>query len=127
MLEKPPPDAAMHQASSQQELPQQQSADAPTIQPDPVQQQAGMVPQMRQPQTMGQEGPQGLHVVPIQPGQLLGSSVLAPPLQPRIAKPYSAAPGLKVSQLCILESMDVLTKYHQYKAHVCHLMYASSI
>ena len=98
MPEKPSPDSAMHQASAQQELPQQQPADVPTVHVDPVQQQAGIVPQVRQPQTTVQEQPQGLRAVPIQPGQQLGSSVLAPSLQPRIATPYGAAPGLKVSQ-----------------------------
>ena len=98
MPEMPSPDSAMLQASLQQELPQQQPADVPTVHPDPVQQQAGVVPQMRQPQTTSQEQPPGLHAVPIQPRQPLGSPVLAPSLQPRIATPYSAAPGLKVSQ-----------------------------
>ena len=98
MPEKPSTDAAMHQASAQQELPQQQPADLPTVHPDPVQQQAGVVPQMRQPQTTSQEQPPGLRAVPIQPGQPLGSSVLAPSLQPHTATPYSAAPGVKVSQ-----------------------------
>ena len=125
MPEKPLQGAAMHQASGQQELPQQQPADVPTVHPDPVQQQAGVVPQMRQPQTTSQERPQGLHAVPIQPGQPLGSSVLAPSLQPRIATPYSAAPGLKVSQRCIPGCMDVLTSYQQNKAYMCHLIYAS--
>ena len=98
MPEKPLPDVVMHQASAQQKLPQQQPADVPTLHPDPVQHQAGVVPQMQQPQTTSQEQPQGLRAVAIQPVQPLGSTGLAPSLQPRIATPHSAAPGLKVSQ-----------------------------
>ena len=124
---KPSPGTAMHQASAHQVLPQHQPADDSTVLPDPVQQQAGVVPQMRQPQTSSQERPQHLRTVPIQPGQPLGSPVLAPSLQPRIATPYNALSGLKVSRPCIPESMDVLTGYQQHKAHMCHLIYASGI
>ena len=128
MPEKPLSGAAMHQAPAQQVPPQQQPADNSTVIPDPVQQQ-GMASQMQRPQTPIQEQAQGLQAVPmsgqaVQPGQPLGSSVLAPSLQPLIAMPYSAASGRKVSRQCIPEEVGVLTSYQNQKA--CHLTGASS-
>ena len=91
--------AAIQQAPAPQVPPQQQLVDNSTVIPDPVQQQ-GMASQ-----TIIQERAQGLRAVPmsrqpIQPGQPLGTSVLAPCLQPLIATPYSAASGRKVCRQC---------------------------